>query len=562
MTDSLFQWDIAEFDHKICAPLANASGVNPLIAHLLRLRGADTPDRIRDFLHPRLAHLSSPFDLPDMSTAVDRILLARQNNDSVLVFGDFDVDGITATALLTRALDRFGIKKVSNDMPDRFSEGYGLTPAHVEKAVREGYQLIITVDNGTSAHEAAEKAVELGIDLIITDHHSLEETLPPALAVINPKRVSPDHPAYMLAGVGVAFKLAMALNGTPNDLDIAALGTVSDIVPLLEENRTITTLGLRHMIQHQRLGIAKLAQAARFHISQVNAQKIGFQLGPRLNAAGRMETGHDSLRLLLSEDANEATELARRLNEINEERRAIEQEIYDQARRILDPFFKEEQRSIVLYGENWHQGVIGIVASRVLSRYRRPVIICCMGEDGLLHGSGRSIPEFDMITALNACAGYLERFGGHKAAAGVTLRLEAMDEFREAFEEQAALQLGTDKLKAHLLVDAPVVLSQIDHAFVRGLEKMEPFGQNNAEPLFCAFGVELVTDSVQVLKEHHLKFFVHQNDTTHSVLGFYKAERFCSTSIPRRMDLVFSPHFNTYNGNTTIQLLLQDLRSA
>ena len=348
MTESLHQWMIAEFDHASCAPLAESAGVNPLLAHLLKLRGADTAEKILDFLNPRLAHLSSPFELPDMSQAVDRILLARKNNDSVLVFGDYDVDGITATALLTRALHRFGLKQVSNDMPDRFSEGYGLTPARVEKARDEGHQLIITVDNGTSAHEAAEKALELGIDLIVTDHHSLEDTLPPALAVINPKRTSPDHPTYMLAGAGVAFKLAMALNGTPNDLDIAALGTVSDIVPLLEENRTIVSLGLRHMIKHQRLGIAKLAQASRFHISQVTAQKIGYQLGPRLNAAGRMETGHDALKLLLSEDAREATELARRLNEINEERRAIEQAIYDESRQILDPFFKEEQRSIVL----------------------------------------------------------------------------------------------------------------------------------------------------------------------------------------------------------------------
>lgn len=562
MTESLHQWQIAEFDHADSAALAESAGINTLLAHLLKQRGADTADKIRDFLHPRLAHLSSPFDLPDMSKAVDRILLARKNKDSILVFGDYDVDGITATALLTRALHRFGIEQVSADMPDRFSEGYGLTPARVEQAREEGHQLIITVDNGTSAHEAAEKAVELGIDLIVTDHHSLEETLPPAVAIINPKRTSPDDPTYMLAGAGVALKLSMALNGTPNDLDIAALGTVSDIVPLLDENRTIVSLGLRHMVQHQRLGIAKLAQAARFHISQVNAQKIGYQLGPRLNAAGRMETGHDALKLLMSDDDREATELARRLNEINEERRATELAIYDEARQILDPFFKEEQRSIVLSRDEWHQGVIGIVASRILSRYRRPVIICCLGEDGLLHGSGRSIPEFDMITALNGCADHLVRYGGHKAAAGVTLEPEALDEFRYAFEKQATLQLGTDKLKPQLAIDAPISLSQIDHAFVSALEKMEPFGQNNPEPRFCAFGVDLIPDSIQVLKEQHLKFFVQQNDTTHCVLGFYKAERFCSKSLPRRMDLVFSPHFNTFNGNTTIQLILDDLRSA
>lgn len=562
MTESLYHWQIAAFDHAACAPLARSLGVSPLLIHLLRLRGADTAEKMQDFLHPRLAHLGSPFDLPDMSVAVDRLLLARKHQESVLVFGDYDVDGITATALLTRALRRFGIARVSSDMPDRFSEGYGLTAARVEKAVEEGHHLIVTVDNGTSAHEAAERAVELGIDLIVTDHHSLEDILPPALAVINPKRCTPDHPAYMLAGAGVALKLSIALNGTPNDLDIAALGTVSDIVPLLGENRVIVALGIRHMIQHQRLGIAKLAQAARFHISQVDSQKIGFQLGPRLNAAGRMETGHDALRLLLTDDAGEAAELAEKLNAVNEERRAIETKIYEEAVSTLDSFFQEEQRSIVLSRENWHQGVIGIVASRILSRFRRPVIICCMGEDGLLHGSGRGIPGFDMVAALNGCAEYLIRYGGHKAAAGITLAPERLDDFRSAFEEQAALQLGKGKLKPQLELDALVTLSQIDTAFVTALKDMAPFGQHNQEPIFCASGVDLLPASIQVLREQHLKFAVQQNGVTHSVIGFYKAERFCSASLPRHMDLVFSPSFNTFNGNTTIQLLLHDLRSA
>lgn len=556
------RWVIPPFDAKRAAALGRELDVPPVIAHLLLQRGLNTAAEMRDFLRPSLSQLSDPFDLTDMHPAVDRILAARERGESILVFGDYDVDGITGAAILARGLRRFGIKRVDCEMPDRFAEGYGISPERVEEAQRNGFDLIITVDNGISAHAAAERARDIGLDLIITDHHTLEDTLPPAVAVINPKRDDPAHPAHMLSGAGVAIKLTTALNGTVNDLDIAALGTVSDIVPLLAENRVITALGIRHMIRHKRVGLDKLARAAHFDISEVSSQRIAFQLGPRLNAAGRLDTGHTALELLMTECDAQAAALADALNKANEERRAIEQKIFDEAEEILQAFLTETQRSIVLAEDGWHQGVIGIVASRVQSRHQRPVIICCRGEDGLLHGSARSSTGFNMIEALNECSSHLAAFGGHAAAAGLALAPDAIEGFRSAFEEQALRQLGPDKIEPLLEVHALIGLSQINSAFIRCLDCLEPFGQGNPEPLFCAAGVTVTPQSMRILKEQHLKFQVQQDDTALTALAFRMAERYFTQEIPEKLDIVFTPTLNIYNGETTIQLIIKDMRAA
>ncbi len=562
LTAAKYQWRIAPFDAVRAATFAKEVDVPPLIAHLLLLRGQHSAGDMRDFLKPSLNQLTNPFDLTDMRRAVDRIFTARERGEAILVFGDYDVDGIAASAILARGLRRFGIRRVDCDMPNRFAEGYGITPERVDDAKKRDFDLIITVDNGISAHAAAEQARRIGLDLIITDHHTLEAVLPPAVAVINPKRDAPSHPAYMLSGAGVALKLATALTGVPYDLDIAALGTISDIVPLLAENRVIASLGIRHMIKHNRVGIAKLAHTAHFDINEVSAQKIAFQLGPRLNAAGRLDTGFSALELLMTECEEQAAALAAALNQANEERRTIEQRIYEEAEQILDAFLTETQRSIVLAQDNWHQGVIGIVASRILSRYQRPVIICCRSEDGLFHGSGRSGFGFNMIEALNECSSHLVTFGGHAAAAGLSLAEESLEPFRNAFEEQTLRQLGPAKPEPVLEVDAIVGLSQLSFDFVRGLECLEPFGQNNPEPLFCAVGVEVVPQSMRVLKEQHLKFWVRQGDTALTAMGFRMAERFFTEEIPERLDIVFMPELNTFNGETSIQLVLKDMRAA
>lgn len=556
------RWNIAPFDAKRAGELGLKLDVPPLIAHLMLLRGLKTDQEMRDFLRPSLSQLSDPFDLEDMRSAVDRIIAARDRGESVLVFGDYDVDGITGAVIMARGLRRFGVQRVDCDMPNRFAEGYGITPEHVDEARERGFSLIITVDNGISAHAAAEHACDIGLDMIITDHHALEDKIPPAVAVINPKRGRPDHPAYMLAGAGVALKLATALNGVPNDLDIAALGTVSDIVPLLAENRVITALGIRHMIKHGRIGIARLARTARFDLAEVSAHKIAFQLGPRLNAAGRLDTGHTALELLMTECEAQAATLAEALHKANEERRGIEQRIFDEAEEILEAFLTPAQRSVVLAQDAWHQGVIGIVASRVQVKYQRPVIICCKAEDGLLHGSARSSPGFNMVEALGACSEHLVTFGGHAAAAGVALEPAALEAFKDAFEQQALKQLGPDGVEPILDVHAIVGLSQLNSAFIRCLDCLEPYGQANPEPLFCALGVDVSPQSVRILKEQHIKFEVRQGDVAMKAVGFRMAERFYTGEMPPKLDIVFSPGFNTYNGETTIQLTLKDTRAS
>jgi single-stranded-DNA-specific exonuclease len=559
-----YQWNIMPFDVERADVLAQGSGISPVLAHLLASRGVETPEGVRDFLCPSLSQLSNPFELDGMRAAVDRIIEAKERNEAVLVFGDYDVDGIAAAAILKRGLDRFGIRRVVCDMPDRFAEGYGLTAARVDAAKREGFSLLITVDNGISAHEAANRARELAVDLIVTDHHSIEGDLPDAVAVINPKRGSSDHVAAFISGAGVAFKLAMALNGSPNDLDLVALGTVTDIVPLLRENRVLVALGLQHIRKYRRLGIEKLAQEASFDIAKINAHKIGFQLGPRLNAAGRLNTGHAALELLMLENSREneaqAIALAEALNSANEERRAIERDIYDQAVESLDAFVTEEQRSIVVANRDWHQGVIGIVASRLQNKYWRPVIVFTMGDDGCWHGSARSGPGFNMVEALNGCSDLLIRYGGHVAAAGMSLAADQLDSFRERFEAEALRQLGPGKLQPLLNIDAIVSFSQLDAAFVRSLEQLEPHGQANPEPVFCAVGVDIVPQSLRVLKEQHLKFTALQGDTRLSVIAFRMAERFYKESLPEKADIVFTPQMNTYNDITEVQLVLKDLR--
>lgn len=556
------EWKIVPFDYTQVHCIAESTGLSPLIAHLLLLRGIQRPEEMIAFLRPSLSQLGEPFELANMDRAVSRIHTARDKGEPVLVFGDYDVDGIAAAAILQRGLRRFGISHVECDMPDRFSEGYGIMPHHIAMARDKGYRLIITVDNGITAHEAAVEAQRLGVDIIVTDHHALEEVLPPAIAVINPKRGPVDHPTYMLAGAGVALKLATALTGVPHDLDIAALGTIADIVPLLGENRVIAALGIRHMIKYKRVGIAQLARIADFDIGNVTAQKIAFQLAPRLNAAGRLETGHAALNLLMTESEEEAKEMAAVLNATNEERRAIEQAIYEEAVETLDAFLSDEQRSIVLAKEPWHKGVIGIVASRILARYQRPVIICCLGGDSLLHGSGRSYPGFNMVEALHACRRFLVKFGGHAGAAGLTIEPTQLDAFRDAFEEEVRRQLGHASPTSVIEVDAIASLSQFDRNFIQQIQGMAPFGPGNPEPIFCAAGVEILHPTIQVRRDQHLKFYVRQENVTLPAIGFNMAERHYVEGLPNKADILFTPELNTFNGETTLQLNLKDIHPS
>ncbi len=556
------EWTVAEFDRPRNMALSREAGVPPIAAHLLLSRGIETAAQAEVFLHPSLGQLSDPFSLTDMDRAVARITRARDAGERVLIFGDYDVDGVTSTAILINAFKRFGLTDFTYGMPLRLSEGYGLNTERVEAAKAGGVSLIVTVDNGISAHEAAGRAKALGIDLVVTDHHAVEGGLPEAAAVVNPRREAAEHPCASMSGAGVAFKLATALNGTPNDLDIAAVGTVADIVPLRDENRVIVALGLRHMVRHQRNGLAQLAKAAGFELPEVSAERIGFQLGPRLNAAGRMDDSEMALKLLLSECPDEAGATAKLLDTANQERQSVERAIYQEVLEELEAVFSPEQRSIVVAREGWHPGVIGIVASRVEGRYNRPVAIISLDEDGTGRASARSGQTFNFIEALNACPQLFEQYGGHRAAAGFTIRQEHIPAFAEVFEAEALRQLGPGLLPRELGIDAVAAFSEIDSALVKTLELLEPIGQGNPAPLFCSLGVDIVPRSARVLKDLHLKLSFRQDEVVLPAIGFGMAEEYYLTDFEQPVDIAYTPQFNTWHGQTSIQLLLKDIRAA
>lgn len=556
------EWNIAPQDDPGVQALSSALGIPPILAQLLLRRGLATTESARTFLNPSLQQLSDPFLLTGMREAVERITRARDANEHVLVFGDYDVDGISGTAILFNGLKRFGLQHVSCNMPKRLTEGYGLDNEHVDEALAQGVTLIITVDNGISAHGPAAHARAAGIDLIITDHHSIEHGLPDALAVINPQREPATYPGRFLCGAGVAFKLATALNGSPNDLDIAALGTVADIVPLLEENRVIVALGLKHIMRHQRNGIAKLAEVAGIDLQSISSVDIGFQIGPRINAAGRLNNGIAALQLLLTECPDQATEMASFLNDANTERRSIEKDIYEEALEELEACFTPAQRGIVLAREGWHPGVIGIVASKIQGRYHRPVVIIAVGEDGVGRGSARANNGFDMVKAFRGCQEHLVKFGGHRSAAGLTIAMDNVAGFCVSFEEAAREQLGDGDIISELAVDVIASLSELDPTLLNAIARLEPLGHHNPAPVFCTLGVEALGASARILKDQHLKVSFRQGDTVVQAIGFNMAERFYTEDLTGLVDIAYTPQFNSWRGETTIQLLLKDIRPA
>ncbi|MCC6699600.1 MAG: single-stranded-DNA-specific exonuclease RecJ [Candidatus Hydrogenedentes bacterium] len=555
-------WRIAEAERAQVRDLAGQLDVHPILASILISRGYTTREEASRFLAPSVDALCDPLSLEGMAEAAGRIRRAKETSERVLVFGDYDVDGIAGTALLTRALRRYGIAQCDYGMPSRLKEGYGLGTDHVEEAKARGVSLIITVDNGISAHTAALKARELGLDLIVTDHHLIDGELPPAVAVINPKRQPASHPAADACGVAVAFHLARALTGEIADLDLVALGTIADIVPLRGENRDLVAAGLRVMRSNPRVGIRALMRVANLNAGELRAEDIAFQLAPRINAGGRMGDGQDGLHLLLTESRDEAEALAQELDAANEERRQLESETLEEALRDLEDAFLPQHRSIVLARRGWHRGVIGIVASRIQSTHYRPVILVALDENGVGRGSARSITGFNIAEALSACDPHLEAYGGHAAAAGLTVREDRLDSFRDAFETEAARILPSGELRRELHVDAQVGLSQIDSRLVAELEKLQPFGHANLAPLFCTFGAEPIPNSLRELRGGHLKTALRNGSKVMDAIGFRMGERLPELRDTPAIDIAFTPQFNTWRGETTVQLILKDIRPA
>ncbi len=553
------------------AALAAALCVHPTVARLLCLRGLGDPEAASRFLNPTLDHLHDPFKLADMDRAVARLERALAQRERIAIHGDYDVDGITSTVILRRALEMLG-GDVLHFIPERLRDGYGLQPAAIERLHAEGVHLIVSVDCGIRGADAARRARELGVDLVITDHHEPEGTLPPALAVINPKRHDCTYPDKHLAGVGVALKLVQALcqradraRWLPAFVKVAAIGTLADVVPLIGENRVIARLGLASLTRGPHtIGLRSLLDAAGLSGRTIDSYEVAFMLAPRVNAAGRMSTPDIATRLLLATDeamGGEARALAQQLNDENLRRQQEEADLVGQAKKAIetDPAVGAHN-VLVVGGAGWHRGVIGIAASKLVDAYHKPAIVLSVDGD-VAHGSCRSIPDFDMLAALERCSDLFIRFGGHKQAAGLTMEAGRVGEFRSRINAYADAVLEPDQLRPRLRIDGPLSLKAINHELMKGLDSMGPFGLANPRPVFHATPVEIV-DGPRTLKDRHLKMTFAQDGRRFQAIAWRAAERAEFLEKHRGgVNLAFSLGRNEYQGETYLELSVADFKA-
>lgn len=550
------------------ASLAASLSVQQLTARTLLLRGIGTAEQGQDYLYARLAALPDPDLLPDMAIACTRLEQALMRGEKIAVHGDYDVDGISGCTLLVETLRSLG-GLVEYHIPLRMTEGYGLSADAIRQARDNGCDLIVSVDCGVSAHAEADLASELGIDLIITDHHQPPEELPLCLALVNPHLSTNRFPWQAISGVGVAFFLLVGLrrrlreNGyfthhpepdLRQGLDLVALGTIADIVPLGGVNRILVRAGLQLMEQGTRPGIAALKKVA--DVKQVSCGVVGFRLAPRLNAAGRLEDAALGVKLLLGDDQQELNELAELLDSFNRDRQKLEQQTLEQAVAMLDEAVSTDQHSIVLADERWHSGVIGIVASRLVERYYRPTVLIAL-DAGQGKGSCRSISGFNLHRALQQCADSLSGFGGHAMAAGLSIAEDKLDLFCSEFEQVCRKSLSAEELVPAAAHDGECRLADLTMPLIEELELLSPFGAGNPQPTFYSRGCRVL--SPRVLGGKHLKFDVEQNGRRLGCIAFGMAERFDQLS--GEVTLLFRPEINSWRGQKSVQLQVVDFHS-
>ena len=564
-------WENVACDEEPAATLSRELGVSAVTGRLLCIRGLGTLDEARRFLSPRLDDLHDPLALADMARAVDRILAAIASRDRIAIHGDYDVDGVTSTVILRRALDLLGADVV-HFIPERLRDGYGLQPATIDRLHQDGARLVISVDCGIRAADAATRARELGMDLIITDHHEPDAELPHAFAVINPKRRDCSYPDKNLAGVGVALKLVQALcgrtghsNWLPAFVKVAAIGTLADVVPLTGENRIIAKLGLGMLSRGpHKVGLRALLEVCGLTGREIDSYHIGFVVAPRVNAAGRMSSPDIAARLLLASDETmgvEARELAEQLNSENLRRQQEEADIVNQAKKIVETDLDIGARTvIVVAGDGWHRGVIGIVASKLVDAFHRPAIVLSIDGD-VAHGSCRSIPSFNMLAALESCGEVMSKFGGHKQAAGLTIDTARIRDLRGRVNDFADGCLGPDDLRPRLWIDGALTFRSIDEQVVSELSALAPFGAGNPCPIFRASRVEIV-DGPRRLKDRHLKMAFKQDGRILRGIAWRASERETFVTEHRTaIDLAFSLENDTYNGERYLQLSVADFRA-
>ncbi|MFZ5863102.1 MAG: single-stranded-DNA-specific exonuclease RecJ [Nitrospirota bacterium] len=564
------RWEHRPYNPDVVAALTQGLGIRRTTARILAGRKLESIDAARRFLAPSAADLHDPYLLTGMDRAVERIERAMAARERILVAGDYDVDGVTATTLYLELFAWLGTR-VAYRIPHRLTEGYGLTEAGVRAAHEQGVSLLITADCGTTAHGPIELANGLGIDVIVTDHHEPQDRVPPAYALLNPHLPGSTYPEKVLCAVGIAFKVAQALLGRQRSLlgiddrlasvlDLVALGTVADVAPLRGENRYLVAEGLRALSAGRRVGVAALKSVCGLDGKRVDAGMVGFQLGPRINAVGRLAQAHSGVTLLTTTDLDTAIAAARELDAANQERRRIEEAMLEGAiAKVERESDVDRARSIVVADEAWHPGVIGIIASRLVDRRHRPAVVIAVGPDGTGKGSGRGIPGLHLTRALEECRDLFEGFGGHAAAAGLTIRAERIPAFRERFEAVVAAAMTPETSQPILSLDDEVDLADVTFPLIDELSRLAPFGMGNPEPLLSSRG--LAPRGARIVGNNHLKLLVRQaNAATFDAIGFGLGHLLPTDPSP--IDLAYSARVDSWQGQDRIQLRLKDLRPS
>ena len=556
-------WQYYETNDELVEQISNKFNINKLLAQILINKGITEENEIEIVLNPKRNNFYDPFLMPDMEKAINRIISAIQNKEKILIYGDYDVDGITSTTVLKKFLEERGANPEYH-IPNRLKEGYGLNKQAIEEIAKRGTQLMITVDCGISAIEETEFAKSLGIETIITDHHEPGDILPNAYAIIDAKIKTNKYPFNQLAGVGVVFKVIQAISiklGLEEKeylkyLDLVCLGTISDIVPLIDENRVIAKLGLKLVNVTKNLGLKTLLISSGYKIADSNT--ISFGIAPRINACGRMGFAEQALQLLLSNENEQVIELARKLNEYNKERQEKEKEIFEEAIKQIDKV-EERNPAIILAGNGWHHGVTGIVSSKITEIYFKPsILIGFEGEEG--KGSGRSIPGIDLHEAILKCNNKLERFGGHAMAIGLSIERKNFESFKKELNEYLRKK-DINQIKQIIMIDAIANLKDISLKTVEELKLLEPFGEVNRMPIFCFKNLRI--ESIRALTEgKHLKINLRDDNMLISAIGFNMGEKSTEYKLGDRVDVVGALEINEYNGMKSIQLNLKDIMKS
>jgi len=559
-------WDVVPLpDSSTVRDMSEALELPPAIVKILLNRGFDSPEAVEKFLNPQLSDLHDPFLLHGMDKAMERVTKALLANEKIVIYGDYDVDGITATSLLYIIFNKLGAQ-VDYFLPNRLVEGYGLSVDGINEVKKQGADLIITVDTGINAIDEVAYANSQGIEVIITDHHEPREILPEAVAIINPKQEQCQFNEE-LSGVGVAFKFAQAVYKSLGQneadlhehLDLVALGTAADIVPLVGENRVLTRFGIPQISRTTKPGLKSLTFVSGLMGKDISTGQVVFVLAPRINAIGRLGDAKDAIRLLSTRDEKVAQEVARKLDDDNRKRKRIDEETLNEALAQLEEIADlENDKAIVLAGEGWHLGVIGIVASRIVERYHLPTVMISL-KDGVGKGSARSIPGFHLCEALNKCEDLLLQYGGHKYAAGLSIESKNVEEFRKKFIEVSNSELTADDIQPKMKIDMEIELSEVTDNFMELLEKFAPFGPQNMRPVFLTRNCEII-GRPSVVGSNHLRMRVRKGSTVIDVIGFGFGDMLSQISTGSLVDSVYTLEYNTYNNVTRVQMRIKDIK--